>query len=66
MPDDIYRACAYFINGEYGRKRGSLCLLYEANEKLQQEKIKITKENAMDVLCYRYQVYAAMLREGGF
>jgi seryl-tRNA(Sec) selenium transferase len=66
MPDDIYRACAFFINREYQRKSGSLYLLYQTLEKLQKEFTGITKENAIDVLCYRYQVYAAMLREGGY
>jgi hypothetical protein len=65
MPDDIYRACAFFINGEYRRKSGSLFLLYQTKEKLQKNFVEITKENAADVLCYRYQMYAAMLREGG-
>jgi hypothetical protein len=66
MPDDVYRACAFFINKEYLFKRGSLTLLYQTKEKLQREIKIITKENAVDVLCYRYQVYAAVLREGGF
>jgi hypothetical protein len=66
MPDDIYRACAFFINKEYQRKKGSLFLLYQTREKLQKEIKEITKENAAGVLCYRYQMYAAMLREGGF
>jgi hypothetical protein len=66
MSDDIYRACAFFINQEYRRKPGSLFLLYETKEKLQKEFTKITKENAADVLCYRYRMYAAMLREGGY
>jgi hypothetical protein len=66
IPDDVYRACAFFINREYLFKRGSLTLLYQAKEKLQKEIKTITKENAVDVLCYRYQAYAAVLREGGF
>jgi hypothetical protein len=66
MPDDVYRACAFFINREYLFKRGSLTLLYQAKEKLQKEIKIITKENAVDILCYRYQAYAAVLREGGF
>jgi hypothetical protein len=66
MPDDIYRASAFFINREYQRKPGSLFLLYRTKEKLQKEFTEITKENAADVLCYRYQMYAAMLREGGY
>jgi hypothetical protein len=28
IPDDEYRACAFFINGEYLRKPGSLTLVY--------------------------------------
>lgn len=66
MPDDVYRSCAFFINSEYRRKPGSLFLLYQTREKLQKEFTEITKENAVDVLCYRYRMYAAMLREGGF
>jgi hypothetical protein len=66
MPFDIYRACAFFINREHQMKPGSLFLLYQTMEKLQKEFTEITKENAADVLCYRYQTYAAMLREGGY
>jgi len=28
IPDDVYRACAFFINKEFLRKAGSLTLLY--------------------------------------
>jgi hypothetical protein len=66
MPDDIYRACAFFINREYKRKPGSLYLLYQTKEKLQKDITVVTKENAVDILCYRYQMYAAILREGGY
>jgi hypothetical protein len=66
IPDDVYRACAFFINKEYSRKYGSLYLLYRTREKLQNEIQNVTKENAVDVLCYRYKMYAAMLAEGGF
>jgi hypothetical protein len=66
MPDDVYRACAFFINREYLRKKGSLFLLYQTNQKLQNEVKEITRENAVDILCYRYRLYAAALREGGF
>jgi len=37
MPDDVYRACAFFINGEYNAKPGSLWLLYQAAQRLLKE-----------------------------
>jgi hypothetical protein len=60
----VYRACAFFINKEYSRKHGSLYPLYRAKEKLQNEIQNVTKENAVDILCCRYKMYAAMLAEG--
>jgi hypothetical protein len=66
MPDDEYRACAFFINKEYLKKPGSLTLLYSMYLRWCKELTKITKENAFDILCYRYRMYAALLKTGGY
>jgi hypothetical protein len=66
MPDDEYRACAFFINGEYQRKPGSLTLLYEMYLRCLRELPEVTKENAFDILCFRYRMYAEVLKTGGF
>jgi hypothetical protein len=66
MPDDIYRAVVFFRNEEYKRKQGAwalLCLLYE---KLKYDMGARTKEEAVDAVCYRYQVYGQALLEGDF
>jgi len=66
IPDDEYRACAFFINGEYSRKPGSLTLLYEMYLRCMRELPKATKENAFDLLAFRYKSYAKALEKGGF
>ena len=66
MPDDEYRACAFFLNKEYLKKPGSLTLLYSMYVQWVHELPKVTKENAFDILCYRYRMYAALLKTGGF
>jgi hypothetical protein len=66
MPDDEYRACAFFINREYTRKPGSLSLLYQMYMRCIRELPNVTRENAFDLLCYRYKMYAAVLKTGGF
>ena len=66
MPDDEYRACAFFMNKEYLKKPGSLTLLYSMYLRWWKELPEITKENAFDILCYRYRMYAALLKTGGY
>jgi hypothetical protein len=66
MPDDEYRACAFFTNREYAVKPGSLSLLYQTYNSCMDEMPKVTKENAFDLLCYRFRLYAAVLKAGGF
>jgi len=66
MPDDEYRACAYFISGEYLSKPGSLTLLYSMYLRCTRELPKATKENAFDLLGFRYKSYAQALRTGGY
>ena len=66
IPDDQYRACAFFKNREYLRKPGSLTLLYEVYVRCGKELPRATKENACDLLCFRYRMYAAVLKTGGF
>ena len=66
MPDDEYRACAFFQNKEYLRKPGSLTLLYEMNLRCHKELPHVTKENAFDILCFQFKMYAEVLRTGGY
>jgi hypothetical protein len=66
MPDDEYRACAFFINGEYLRKPGSLTLLYSMYQRCMRELPKATKETAFDLLGFRFKNYAMALNKGGF
>ena len=44
MPDDEYRACAFFVNGEYLGKPGSLTLCYETYLRSLDEFPKFEKE----------------------
>jgi hypothetical protein len=65
IPDNEYRACAFFINKEYQRKPGSLTLLYYMNKRCFEELPKVTKENAFSYLAYQFKCYAEVLRTGG-
>ena len=66
IPDDEYRACAFFLNKEYVRKPGSLTLLYEMYLRFYKELPQVTKENAFDILCFHFRMYAKVLKTGGF
>ena len=66
IPDDEYRAVAYFINKEFSKKPGSLTLLYQMYQKCLNELPKPTKEIAFDLLSYRFKMYAATLKTGGY
>jgi len=66
MPEDVYRACAFFQNREYRNKRGSLTLLYQMNKRCENELPKVTRENAFDILKFKYLMYAKVLLDGGF
>jgi hypothetical protein len=44
MPDDEYRACAFFRNKEYLRKPGSLSLLYSMYQRCGSELPDVTRE----------------------
>jgi hypothetical protein len=66
MPDDEYRACAFFINGEYLRKPGSLTLVYSMYQRCMRELPEVTKETAFDLLGFRYKCYAQVLKTGGY
>jgi hypothetical protein len=66
IPDDEYRAAAFFINKEYERKPGSLTLVYEMFLKVHKELPPATKETAFDLLSYRFCLYARVLVKGGF
>jgi hypothetical protein len=66
IPDDEYRAAAFFKNREYLHKPGSLTLLYSMYRRCLEELPKATKEIAFDLLAYRYKVYARALEKGGY
>jgi len=66
IPTDEYRAVAFFTNKEYLKKPGSLTLLYQMYIRCINELPDVTKENAFDLLCYRFKLYAAVLKKGGY
>ena len=66
IQDDEYRACAFFLNREYLRKPGSLTLLYEMYLQCFDELPETTRENAFDLLRFRYKAYAKVLITGGY
>jgi hypothetical protein len=66
MPDDVYRAYAFFQNREYRNKAGSLTLLYQMYLRCNKELPSVTKENAFDILSFRYKMFAKVLETGGY
>jgi hypothetical protein len=66
MPEDEYRACAFFQNKEFINKPGSLTLLYMMYQRCIQELPPVTKETAFELLAYRFSLYAATLKTGGY
>jgi len=66
IPDDQYRACAFFKNQEYLKKPGSLSLLYQVYLRCCLELPESTRETAFDLLAFRYRMYAVALKAGGF
>ena len=66
IPDDEYRGCAFFLNREYLKKPGSLALVYTMYQRCCKELPEVTKENAFDLLSYRFKMYAAVLKSGGY
>jgi hypothetical protein len=65
-PDDIYRGLAYFINEEWGKKPGSLCLLCETKREVMAAMPPVVKETAFDQACYIFKVYCAVLAKEGY
>jgi hypothetical protein len=65
-PDGVYRGLAYFINEEWTKKPGSLCLLYETKNRVQAEMPPVVKETAFDQVCYFFKVYCAVLAKEEF
>jgi hypothetical protein len=66
IPDDEYRACAFFRNREYRNKLGSLTLLYQMYVRCNNELPVVTREMAFDILRFKYKMYAEVLKKGGF
>jgi hypothetical protein len=66
IPDDEYRAVAFFKNKEYLVKPGSLTLVYQMYLRCIRELPEYTKETAFDLLAFRFKMYAQVLKKGGF
>jgi hypothetical protein len=66
LPDDVYRAAAYFVNSEWKLKKESLVVLITASERLEEELPRVTKETAIDQLRYRFRIYTQLLEQGGW
>jgi hypothetical protein len=66
MPEDEYRAAAFFLNKEFSKKPGSLTLLYQMYLRCLNELPGATQELAFDLLSYRFKMYAAVLNAGGY
>jgi hypothetical protein len=66
IPDDEYRAVAFFKNREYLRKPGSLTLLYSMYQRMAEELPPATREIAFDLLAFRFRMYAEVLKTGGY
>jgi hypothetical protein len=64
--DEEYRGICFFRNREFISKPGSLTLLYAGYKNLMNSLPEITRENAFDVLRYRFKLYAHVLRKGGY
>ncbi|AEF85273.1 hypothetical protein TREPR_2051 [Treponema primitia ZAS-2] len=65
IPDDEYRAVAFFKNREYLGKPGSLTFLYSMYGRMMQELPESTPEIAFDLVAFRFRMYAAGLRQEG-
>jgi hypothetical protein len=66
IPDDEYRAAAFFINREFCHKPGSLTLLFSMYKRLIAELPEPTRETAFDLIAFRYRIYAKTLEKGGY
>jgi hypothetical protein len=66
IPDDQYRAVAFFKNKEYLLKPGSLTLLYGMYLRCCRELPEYTKEIAFDLPAFRFTMYAEVLKTGGY
>ena len=66
MPFEEYRACSFFLNKEYERKQGSLILLHEMFLRCNNELPESNKENAFDLLRFKFIMYYEVLKKGGF
>jgi hypothetical protein len=66
LDEAAYRACAFFVNGEYKTKPLAVALLYNARTKLLKELPQSTVETAMSLLAYRFKVYGELLLQGDY
>ena len=66
LPDDEYRGVIFFRNAEYKRKPGSLALLFQTGRRLDRELPQSTKETIIDIVRFRFKIYSAVLKKGGY
>ena len=66
MPYEEYRGCSFFVNKEYLNKKGSIHYLYETHLRCEVELPESTKETAVDLMKYKYKMYAHVLSKGGY
>ena len=66
IPDDEYRAVAFLNNREFLRKPGSLTLVYSVYQRCLRELPGPTRETAVDLLRFRFKMYAVALAKGGY
>jgi hypothetical protein len=66
IPDDEYRAVAFFLNDEYADKPGALSSLYDISERLATELPPVTLETVFEHMRFRFIVFNKILQEGGY
>lgn len=66
IPDDEYRAVAFFKNREYLGKPQSLTLVYEMYLRCREELPEYRREIGFELLAFRFKMYAQALKAGGY
>jgi hypothetical protein len=66
IPDDEYRAVAFFLNDEYADKPGALSALYDISQRLSAELPPVTLETVVEQLMFRFKIFNKILAEGGY
>jgi hypothetical protein len=66
IPNDEYRAVAFFKNREYLHKPKSLTLVYQMYLRCRKELPEYRREIGFDLLAFRFKMYAEALKAGGY